>query len=147
MQFLIMFKLLWLTPRDWLFVKPSFTWLGIRTLPRRNSNLLIFRSSPSLTTVLLSITHSARTFSVVVKTVDFGAADPSSNPLREGKFGSLFRAIWRVWTSGVTHKACWEVASPVIPCVWEAKGHVVECDSEGVCTHRCFTGKNKQKTK
>ena len=35
----------------------------------------------------------ARTFSVVVKTADFGATDPRSNPLLGGKFGSLFRAI------------------------------------------------------
>ena len=42
--------------------------------------------------------HLARTCGVVVKTAAFGAADPSSNPLRGEKFGFLFRAIWRVWS-------------------------------------------------
>ena len=63
----------------------------------------------------------ARTCGVVVKTADFGAADPSSNPRWGGKFGSLFQSNLKESVGGFTHLACWEVASPVIPCVWEAK--------------------------
>ena len=70
----------------------------------------------------------ARTFIVVVKTADFGAVGPVSNPLRGENIGSLFWAIWRVWSWEVyiscnpvrlggknywCGTACWEVASPV----------------------------------
>ena len=76
----------------------------------------------------------ARTCGVVVKTADFGAADPSSNPRWGGKFGSLFQSNLKESVGGFTHLACWEVASPVILRLG-GKGHVAECDSEGVCTH------------
>ena len=70
----------------------------------------------------------------MVKTANFGAAVPSSNPLWGGKFGSLFQSNLKESVGGFTHLACWEVASPVILRLG-GKSHVAECDSEGVCTH------------
>ena len=55
-------------------------------------------------------------------------------PSREEKSGPLFQSNLKESVGGFTHLACWEVASPVILRLG-GKGHVAECDSEGVCTH------------
>ena len=58
-----------------------------------------------------------------------------------GRFASpVIPCVWEAlllvtwWSLLVITTACWEVASPVILRLG-GKGHVAECDSEGVCTH------------
>ena len=83
----------------------------------------------------------ARTCGVVVKTAVFWRGGPEF----ESPPG---RKVWVSFQSNLKSLNQWGNSLGLLggciscnPMRMGGKGHVVECDSEGVCTHRCFTGK------
>ena len=71
-----------------------------------------------------------------------GFFSEQSEESEAGRFASpVIPCVWEAkitghcwWSLLVITTACWEVASPVILRLG-GKGHVAECDSEGVYTH------------